>query len=75
MKSSLLIVSFFSFVIGFSQTIAPCVSAENVCAQNGATFSLNQNSSPTGLPPGLTISNPSGGSIPGGAGSGCLFSI
>ncbi|MCC6700619.1 MAG: gliding motility-associated C-terminal domain-containing protein [Fluviicola sp.] len=61
--------------IGHAQTIAPCVAAENICGQNGTSFGLNQSSSPTGLPSGLNVSNPTGGSsIPPGAGSGCLFS-
>ena len=51
-----------------------CVGAENICGQNGTSFALNQSYSPTGLPGGLNISNPSGNAIPGGSGSGCLFS-
>lgn len=58
-----------------AQTTAPCISAQNICGQNGTSFNLNQSSSPTGLPSGLSFSNPSGGSLPAGSGgSGCLFS-
>ncbi len=75
MKIQLFLLSFLLFIIGFAQTPAPCISAQNVCATNGTSFALNTQSSPTGLPGGLSVSNPGGGSLPpGSGGSGCLFS-
>lgn len=65
---------FLSVSVAYSQTLNLCVGADNICGQNGTSFGLNQNASPTGLPGGLNISNPSSGPIPGGSGSGCLFS-
>lgn len=73
MKSLLTILG-LSVSLAFGQTMSLCVGAQNICGQNGTSFALNQSSSPTGLPSGLNISNPNMGSIPGGAGSGCLFS-
>lgn len=61
--------------VGRAQTLAPCIAGQNVCATNGTSFQLNTQSSPTGLPGGLTVSNPGNGSLPpGNSGSGCLFS-
>lgn len=67
-----IIVSLLLFGNLKAQSVQDCSQSEYVCGQNGTSFGLNTNSSPTGLPSGLNVSNPS--TNPSGQNSGCLFS-